>query len=232
MVCEANPSQAAGLQRFLSRDPEQADYNPYQYCLDSPVDMVDPYGDIPLKKDIKRCNKLEKSIANLKREIERQEENFIIDKKKLPYQCPGDDKNPRLSVRGHQNLVNEYRRRLRAAEDEYERKQCDPNKPYRPPVPVPVPRPIPNPQPGPTPGPTPRMPVPTDRIPSREPYRPPTIPPYSPPPLSTPPPSNDWHYFVVGAAAVGATVYWTISIGTRVYPPTAPIRNTVFGAIP
>jgi len=79
--------------------------NLYAYVENESVGVTDREGLI----DLKFCNKLRRTIDNIKKKIEEKTQENDEDKFKLPESCSGDLENPRLSRRGHRWMIDDSR---------------------------------------------------------------------------------------------------------------------------
>jgi RHS repeat-associated protein len=96
---------APSLQRFISEDPIEfaGGINQYAYVENNPISFNDPLG--LARGDPAWCLKRLKKIINLSKSILNRTRDLFEDKLNLPETCPGDDKKPSLSRRGHRNLI-------------------------------------------------------------------------------------------------------------------------------
>jgi RHS repeat-associated protein len=119
--------------RWAERDPlglNAGDRNIYEYLKSSPANGTDPLGEGwwggNQDKNDPRCVALLQKIENIKKEIAKRTGELDEDALKLPSTCPGDDKKPSLSRKGHVKLLNLMKKYLAQAEAEY-KWNCDCN---------------------------------------------------------------------------------------------------------
>jgi len=132
--------------RFINEDPTgfRAGTNFYTYVGANPLIFNDPTG---LDNREERCKAIKKALENIDKDIKDALDDLARDAKQLPETCPGDDKSPRLSIRGHRNIINKLNDDKLFKLVEYIARGCsDFDPPPLPPVPVlpPVPMRSPN----------------------------------------------------------------------------------------
>jgi RHS repeat-associated protein len=125
------------LQRFISEDPVEyaGGLNLYAYVENNPVTVSDPLGLMPGNSEY--CRRLLERINNLIKKIREREGELHENPQNLPEACPGDDKKPSLSRRGHRKLINMDKADLARRQAEY-LAYCSNNPPR---IPVVVPQP-------------------------------------------------------------------------------------------
>src|SRR5215213_9945189 len=125
------------LQRFISEDPIEfaGGLNLYAYVENSPVAATDPLGLMPGNEEY--CRRLLERINNLIKKIKEREGELDENPQNLPEACPGDNKKPSLSRRGHRKLINMDKADLARRQAEY-LAYCS-NRPPRVPVTAPAP---------------------------------------------------------------------------------------------
>ncbi len=112
----------------------------YPYVGANPLANTDPWGLIrQLDPDSDECQALARRIDNIRRDIERNENNISMNSRELPLFGPGPN---RATVYGHTLLGDFYKRNLRNAIQLYKDKcGCDPpgtaTAPVTPPIPSP-----------------------------------------------------------------------------------------------
>ncbi len=144
-------SYSPHLGRWLQRDPlgYVGDISLYQYLVSMPTYWIDPDGLGPCDKLRKKLGELQaqrsktlgtiahheatilalkSKIANLHRKILQRERDLRRNPRGLPESAPGDDKNPRLSRRGHRRLIAQDRAALRRAERRLRKQEQDLNR--------------------------------------------------------------------------------------------------------
>lgn len=81
-------------------------------------------------------------IKNVENKIKERKEELDIDELELPEACPGDDRKPSLSRRGHKKLINMDKENLAALTAKYLALCADWGPPTPPPLPIPNPDPV------------------------------------------------------------------------------------------
>jgi len=123
--------------RFIGEDSTgfRAGANFYRYVSGNPLSFNDPTG---LDNRTERCKALKKKIQDIDDDIaDRLKE---LEKGGLPDSCPGDDKNPRLSIQGHKRIISGLKTDQLKALVEFIIRNCS-DEPPLPPIPIPVPVP-------------------------------------------------------------------------------------------
>jgi RHS repeat-associated protein len=98
---------APAVGRWSSKDPllgTLAHGTAYAYVDADPINSSDPTG---LLRSPEYCARLLERIINIQKGINRRYLDLRVDRKNLPWACPGDDLAPGLSVRGHLVMIEE-----------------------------------------------------------------------------------------------------------------------------
>jgi len=129
-------------QRFLTSDPIgfSGGANLFAYVDGNPINNADPLG---LQRGSSAwCRRQLERIRNIENKIKERISELKEDPMTLPDVCPGDDRLPSLSRRGHRRLINMDKANLAAQRALYQA-YCS-NNPPPPPIPVPAPETSPN----------------------------------------------------------------------------------------
>src|SRR6185312_5004645 len=129
--------------RWTNPDPIRfsGGLNFFEYVQSDPENQTDPTGLALASKEF--CERLAEKIKNVEKSIKKRISELDENPLELDETCPGDDKHPSLSRRGHRRLINEDKALLAKLSAEY-MAFCTDN--WGPPTPPMIPIPSPTPQ--------------------------------------------------------------------------------------